>query len=116
MRSDDKPVVALRRAVPCPVVVTARWRLVGRPGVLVKTYEFQDRGLRDAFVVALLGEEAETGASSELLLRGLQVTVTLVRDGLGVVTEIEREHARACDVLFREIVYSATHDDDARGA
>ncbi len=115
MRNDDKPVVALRRAVPCPVVVTARWRLVGRPGVLVKTYEFRDRGLRDAFVVALLGEEAETGASSELLVRELQVTVTLVRTGLGVVTELEREHARACDVLFREVMYSAPHNDDPEG-
>jgi hypothetical protein len=89
---------------------------VDSPGVLVKTYEFRNRHLRDLFVVSLLGVEAESGAESELGVRGLEVTVTLVRAGLGIVTELEREHARACDVLFREISYApgdrAQDEDD----
>lgn len=98
--------------MPCPVLPSSRWRLVGKPGALVKTYSFRARRLRDSFVVSLLGLEAETGAESELGIRDMDVTVTLVRAGLGVVTEIEREHAQACDVLFREVAYAPDDDEE----
>lgn len=99
------PIVVKRKPSPEPIIPTSRWRLVGRPGVLMKTYAFKERHERDDFVVAVLGQEATTGADSELSLRGLEVTIVLVTADLGIVTDGDREHARACDVLFKEVTY-----------
>lgn len=105
MPSATHPVVAKRKPLPDPIIPVARWRLVGRPGVLMKTYTFKERRERDDFVVAVLGQEATTGADSEMTLRGLDVTIALVTADLGAVTDSDREHAHACDVLFKEVAY-----------
>ena len=106
----DSPIVPKRVPVPGPILAAIdRWRVVGKPGVLVKTYLFRDRSGRDAFVVGALGHEAETEHTAEYVIRELEVTVSLTTPGVGA-TELDRDHARTYDVLFREIAYRpATH-------
>jgi len=106
----DSPIVPKRVPVPGPILAAIdRWRVVGKPGVLVKTYLFRDRSGRDAFVVGALGHEAETEHAAEYVIRELEVTVSLTTPGIGA-TELDRDHARTYDVLFREIAYSpSTH-------
>lgn len=106
MNSSSTPIVAKRVPVPGPIVaVVDRWRVVGRPGNLVKTYRFRNRAGRDAFVVGALGHEAQTEHSAEYTVRELDVTVALTTPGVGA-TDIDKDAARALDVLFREIAYN----------
>ncbi len=65
------------------------------------------------FVVGVLGHEAQTEHFADIMIQKLNVTITLVTDGLGVITELDREHAHMYDVLFQEIAYSPCDDDSS---
>lgn len=101
------PIVAKRPAALEPIVPTSRWRMVGRPPVLTKTFIFAIDELRNEFLLGLVSLETETGHSCEFACRMGEVTVSLLTADIETITELDREFAKSCDVLYREISYNS---------
>ena len=87
-----------------PIIPMARWVISGETGMLTKTYMFQDIGAKVMFVKELMQHELETQHSARLNIDEEQVTVEFITKNVNKVTEIDKECARFCDVLFKDIV------------
>lgn len=86
-----------------PVLAVERWRSVG--GSLVKSYTFRREGDRDRFVLGLLDYEAQVKHNAVITIDGDKVSLSVSTHDVDRVTEIDKEYASYCDLLFRDVVY-----------
>ena len=100
------PVLPMGRDVP--VVAANRWNKSNNS--LDKTYEFISMELRNDFVRQLLIFEEERGHHAKLTIREETVTLELQTRDVGQVTELDKEYARHADELYKDVVYSLSHD------
>ena len=101
------PIIVKRAPVPGPIIAAVdRWRVVGKPGILVKTYRFRTHASRNSFVVGALGQESHAAHPVEYVIKELDVMIALTTPGIGA-TDIDKDAARSLDVLFREIAYGS---------
>lgn len=88
-----------------PLIAVERWRKVGSPATLTKTFQFRRPADRNLFVIAILQYEEEVQHHSMLQLDEETVVVSLITKDTEQITEIDKEFARYCDVVFKDIVY-----------
>jgi len=88
-----------------PVIAVERWKKVGSPAVLTKTFHFRRSADRNLFVTAILEYEEEIQHHAALRLDEGVVTVSLMTKDTEQITEIDKEFARYCDIVFKDIVY-----------
>ena len=91
-----------------PVIPANRWKTVD--GTLYKTYSFRRDGDRDKFVLALFGYENDVKHNAVIVINGNDVSLELTTHDVNRVTELDREYASYCDVVYKEVVYSPDHD------
>jgi pterin-4a-carbinolamine dehydratase len=89
-----------------PVSPQTKWDSSG--GVLKKTFRFEDDKKRYEFVIGLMGIESESGHHAKILIEENAVTVELFTRDVDQITELDREYARSCDTLFKEVML---HDE-----
>ena len=100
------PVMPRGRDVP--VIATDKWKKSGNS--LIKTYKFISNELRNDFVRQLLIHEENAGHHATMTLQHETVTLTLQTRDLNQVTELDKEYARTADELYKDVVYSLSHD------
>ena len=96
------------RGKDVPVLATNKWAKVEK--TLMKTYEFLSKELRNDFVRQLLSYEEKVGHNATMTIQEDSVTVTLQTKGVEQVTELDKEYANWADELFKDVVYSLSHD------
>ena len=79
------------------------WVVLESPSRLARTYNFQNVDSRNAFLGEVLEAEASHGHYGKVTMDGLEVTVEVWTHDLDMVTELDKEYARDCDAVFRDI-------------
>lgn len=96
------------RGKDVPVIVTDRWKKSNNS--LIKTFKFISNELRNDFVRQLLIHEEKAGHHATITVQYEEVTLTLQTHNLDQITELDREYARHADELYKDVVYSLSHD------
>lgn len=100
------PVMPRGRDVP--LVPSARWEKSNNS--LVKTYEFISKDLRNDFVRQILMHEEDVGHYALMTIREDTVMLVLQTKDVKQITELDKEYASVADELFKDVVYSLSHD------
>jgi len=91
-----------------PIFASDRWKSVD--GALYKTYKFRRHVDRNNFIISLLSYESSVEHNADINIEHDQVSLKLQTKDLNRVTEIDKEYARYADLLFKDLVYSPTHE------
>lgn len=100
------PVMPRGRDVP--VIATDKWKK--SENSLIKTYKFISNELRNDFVRQLLIHEEHVGHHATMSIQYETVTLTLQTHNLEQITELDKEYALTADELYKDVVYSLSHD------
>lgn len=95
------------KEVEAPLMAVNRWREVDN--TLVKTYQFRRDGDRDLFVIGLLNHEKQVGHNAVITIVSDKVSLRLTTHDVDRITELDKEYASYCDVLYRDVVYDPGH-------
>lgn len=87
-----------------PIIPMARWVISSKTGALTKTYSFQNLDSKVVFLKELLEHEQVTRHSPRLTVDEDQITVEYITRDANKVTELDKEAARFCDVLFKDVL------------
>lgn len=96
------------RGKDVPVIATDKWKK--SENSLIKTYKFLSNDLRNDFVRQLLIHEENVGHHATMTVQSETVTLTLKTHDVDQVTELDKEYAKHADELFKDVVYSLSHD------
>lgn len=96
------------RGKDVPVIATDKWKK--SENSLIKTYKFISNELRNDFVRQLLIHEENVGHHATMTVQSETVTLTLKTHDVDQVTELDKEYAKHADELFKDVVYSLSHD------
>lgn len=91
-----------------PIVVTNKWEINDK--VLTKIFQFQRKGDKNKFVIALLEYETEIEHNAIILINEDTVTLELFTKNLDKVTELDKEYAKYADVLFKDVAYNPGYE------
>lgn len=100
----------LPKGVDVPVLAVERWKKVESPTRLRKTFKFRTQEMRNTFVRELLQYETETQHNAMITVDEGEVTLDIRTKDIDQITELDKEYARAADELFKDVVYSTTHE------
>ena len=96
------------RGKDVPVIATDKWKKSDNS--LIKTYRFLSNELRNDFVRQLLIHEEQVGHNATITIQHETVTLTLQTHDVQQITELDKEYAKHADELFKDVVYSLSHD------
>lgn len=96
------------RGKDVPVIPSDKWKK--SENFLIKTYQFISYELRNDFVRQLFIYEEKIGHNASILIQHLTVTLTLQTSDIDQVTELDKEYAKHADELYKDVVYSLSHD------
>ena len=96
------------RGKDVPVIATDKWKK--SENSLIKTYKFLSNELRNDFVRQLLIHEENVGHNATISIQSETVTLALQTKDIEQITELDKEYARHADELFKDVVYSLSHD------
>lgn len=85
-----------------PVSPQSKWD--SSSGVLKKKFAFDDDRVRYEFVIGLMGYEADRGHHARVLIEEGSVSIELFTKDVDQVTELDREYAKFCDTLFKDVM------------
>lgn len=94
------------------IVPTEKWEKVKSPTRIRKTFKFMSNSARNQFVSSLFEYEEEIGHHAMMTVDDGQVTLDIRTKDIDQITEIDKEYAKFADVLFKDIVYSPSADDE----
>lgn len=100
----------LPKEADVPIVVTNKWRKVESPMRLRKTFQFMNQGMRNEFVKELLKYEDTTQHNAVITIDEGEVTLDVRTKDVDQITELDREYAKHADELYKDVVYSTSHD------
>lgn len=98
-------VVVKRTNTQIPVLATNKWEFIDGNTAIKKTYSFRLHSQKADFVKELLDWENDLGHHAVFTIKELSVTLTVRTQGVGMVTEIDKEYADFADVLYKQVVY-----------
>jgi len=87
-----------------PVLVEdSLWILRSDPERLERTFSFPSIQLRNHFISELLQYEQDFSHHGSISIRGNSVTVEVYTHDLMMVTELDKEYAGHCDLIFNDL-------------
>ena len=98
----------LPRESDVPLITSNKW--TKNDNSLVKTYSFRFKDQRNDFVRQILIYEEEVGHHAVINIREDSVTLVLQTRDVEQITELDKEYSKASDELFKDVVYSLSHD------
>lgn len=104
------PIVPL--ASGAAIIPVDRWETVDSPKRLHKAYKFISSELRNAFVEGLFDYEKKVGHNAKLTIEEYKVTLDVYTKDIDQITELDKEYAQYADVLFKDIVYNVTVENE----
>lgn len=112
-REETESRVVGRRLLPeslldfqsMPIVPSSQneWMLYDAPERLARQYTFSSHDHRNTFISELLSHEGSTGHEAKITIEGMSVTVEVWTHDLERVTELDKEYAGFCDVLYDDV-------------
>lgn len=90
---NDLPVTANR----------SDWVVESSPERLTKKFEFPSTDARNYFISEMLQYEKETSHNAMICIEGKDVTVEVYTHDLMSVTELDKEYAGYCDLVFSDM-------------
>lgn len=106
MSFGNLPVVPRDKDVP--IMAVNRWNKSDNS--LIKTYDFISKDLRNDFVRQILMHEERAGHHCTMTIQNDSVTLTLQTRDIAQITELDREFAKCSDEIFKDVVYSLSHE------
>jgi pterin-4a-carbinolamine dehydratase len=100
------------REVETPIFATNRWQI--EDGCLTKTFKFRREGDREIFVNNLFTYEREVQHNAVIMIDHDEVTLSLSTKNIDKVTELDKEYASFCDVMFKDVVYDVNHGSETQ--
>ena len=94
------------------IIPMDKWEIVDSPKRLRKAYKFASNELRNQFVLALFEYENEVGHHAIITVGEYKVTLDIYTKDIDQVTELDKEYAKHADVLFKDIVYSVSLENE----
>lgn len=85
-----------------PIIPIERWEIVNNE--LKKTYIFQSINYRNDFLNQVLTYEESTTHCAVLHIDENVVNVSLTTKNVNGVTELDKEHAAFCDLVFKDVI------------
>jgi len=73
------------------------------PERLSRSYEFNNLQQRSLFIEELMAAEESSGHHAKITISGKMVTVEIWTHDIDKVTELDKEYASNCDVMFDDI-------------
>lgn len=98
----------LPRESDVPLITSNKWSK--KDNSLVKTYNFRFKDQRNDFVRQILIYEEEVGHHAVITIREDSVSLVLQTRDVDQITELDKEYSKASDELFKDVVYSLSHD------
>jgi len=83
--------------------VENKWTLASAPERLLRKYEFKSIEQRSMFIEEVLSLEESSGHFAKITIEGLSVLIEVWTHDLNRVTELDKEYASDCDVLFSDV-------------
>jgi pterin-4a-carbinolamine dehydratase len=80
-------------------VAKDEWEYLESPDRIRRIYAFENEDQRKDFVVSVLDMESN-GHYGKMCVDGLEVTVEVYTQGINKVTELDKEYAKNCDIIF----------------
>lgn len=96
------------RGKDVPVIASNKWDR--SEDSLMKTFSFISNELRNDFVRQILIYEEKVRHNATISIQSETVTLTVQTHDLKQVTEIDKEYARHADEIYKDVVYSLSHD------
>lgn len=98
----------LPRESDVPLITSNKWSK--KDNSLVKTYNFRFKDQRNDFVRQILIYEEEVGHHAVITIREDSVSLVLQTRDVDQITELDKEYSKVSDELFKDVVYSLSHD------
>lgn len=104
----SKPIpIDAKERPDVPIAASTRWSKTSEG--LVKTFLFRLVEQRDQFVGSLLEYEARVQHNATIVIRVDRVGIMVITHDIGSVTELDKEYASFCDVLYKDVTHSPIH-------
>jgi len=94
------------------IIPVEKWRKVESPTRLRKSFKFMSQDLRNKFVEELFEYEKKTNHNAVITIDEEEVTLDVRTKDVDQITELDKEYAKFADVLFRDVVYSASVENE----
>ncbi len=96
------------------IIPVDKWEKVDSPKRLRKTYKFMSQELRNNFVLGLFEYESKTNHNAMITIDEGKVTLDIRTKDIDQITELDKEYASYADVLFRDVVYNPSKEDEVQ--
>jgi len=103
------PVVP--KEVDVPIIPSSKW--VIKDSFLLKKFAFLSTEKRNIFIRELLDYESQINHHASLLVEEEFVEVKLITKNINQVTSVDKEYAKFADVLFKDLMYNQTHEQQS---
>ena len=114
MSFDKLPIAPVPASVP--IVAVEKWMVQPGTKQLTKNYRFRMTPQRNDFVQGLLDYESNVQHHAVIVVEEESVKVSLITKDIDQVTSIDKEYAKFCDVLYRDIVYNQEYDEQKQAS
>ena len=94
------------------IIPVDKWEKVKSPLRLRKAYKFMSQEKRNAFVQGLFEYEEKTHHNATITVEEDKVTLDIRTKDVDQITELDKEYAKYADVLFRDVVYNLSTDNE----
>lgn len=107
------PIIPVVNNQDTAVIAVEKWHAKNDPKRLCKTFRFRLFEQKRAFVVSLLNYEAEVSHSAAIKINvDDSVSIEVWTKDVEVISELDKEYAKYCDVLYKDIVYSCAYGSE----
>lgn len=93
-----------------PVIPMNKW--LRENGKLCKKFLFRTTTARNLFLGHLFEYETDVNHHASLRIDEDYVEVRVFTKNLDSITEIDKEYARSADNIYKDVVYSTSHDTE----
>jgi pterin-4a-carbinolamine dehydratase len=94
------------------IIPVDKWEKVASPTRLRKTFNFMSQEKRNEFVQGLFEYETKTRHNAMITVDEDKVTLDVRTKDVDQITELDKEYAKFADVLFRDVVYNLSADNE----
>jgi pterin-4a-carbinolamine dehydratase len=94
------------------IIPVDKWEIVDSPKRLRKSFKFVSNELRNQFVFGLFEYEQKIGHHAVITVSEYKVALDIYTKDIDLVTELDKEYAKHADVLFKDVVYSVSIENE----
>jgi len=110
MSFDKLPIEPLENDTA--IIPVDRWEKVASPLRLRKTFKFMSQQKRNEFVQGLFEYETKTRHNATITIDEDEIVIDVRTKDIDQITELDKEYAKFADILFREIAYNLSIDNE----